>query len=104
MIHTEAMAYRRQVCGDQVKFYHDPVTGERGLRYEDLLSLLRSRPDAKAIERRLWDQYQAASWLLFPEAVMEQAWQEMVREGVVSHPDRGKLLPFHRRTTPRLKR
>jgi hypothetical protein len=82
-----AQRYLHSLLGDQlqdVPMYRLP-DGMWGMRYDELWSVLGTRADGEAIDARLWDEYGAAEWLLFPEAVLEATRSEVEAETRQAH-------------------
>jgi hypothetical protein len=97
---ANTLKWLRDTFGEELPIYKE------GVKWEDMQALLNNRPDAGEIEWLLWNTYHGGAWVLFPTAVMEQAFAEMEQQGVVYKPgpDDGKRLDFPKRHKPRLKR
>jgi len=98
----QTINWLRQTCGPALTIYAE------GVCWEDLEACFKNRPDAEELWWQTWHTYFGAEWVLFPEAVVAEAFAEFEKKRVVYRPgpDDGKVLPFRppRRTKPKLKR
>jgi hypothetical protein len=99
-MNQETMHWLRQIFGPTL-----PISAE-GVKIEDLQAALKKYPNGPAIERLIWEKYNGAEWVLFPEAAVKEVFDEMTQQGVFDQagPDNAKVLDFPKRQKPRRRR